>query len=246
MRVGAPVLRARSAMTRRVAITQSNYLPWKGYFDLIRSVDQVVLYDEVQFTRRDWRNRNRIRTREGMAWLTVPVLVKGKYDQNIESTVVSDSGWAENHWRTISHNYGRAPYFTEYSKQFQAFYENSPPENLSQINRHLIEIVLNILDISTQLAWSHDFPIDEVGKTERLVSICLRAGATTYVSGPAAKDYLDVARFEQNGISVEWFDYVGYPAYRQLHAPFIHEVSVIDLLLNMGPESLRFLERRSA
>ena len=233
-------------MTRRIAITQSNYLPWKGYFDLIRSVDQVVLYDEVQFTRRDWRNRNRIRTREGLAWLTVPVLVKGKYDQKIESTVVSDSGWAENHWRTISHNYARASHFTEYSKQFQAFYENSPPENLSQINRHLIEIVLNILDISTQLAWSRDFPVDEVGKTERLVSICLEAGATTYVSGPAAKDYLDVTRFEQNGISVEWFNYVGYPAYRQLHVPFIHEVSVIDLLLNMGPESLQYLDRQSA
>src|SRR3954470_17054821 len=108
-------------MTRRIAITQSNYLPWKGYFDLIRSVDQLVLYDEVQFTRRDWRNRNRIQTREGVSWLTVPVQLKGKYDQKIESTVVSDPSWAESHWRTISHNYARAPFFSDFSKPFRAF-----------------------------------------------------------------------------------------------------------------------------
>jgi WbqC-like protein len=230
-------------MTRRIAITQSNYLPWKGYFDLIRSVDAVVLYDEVQFTRRDWRNRNQILTRDGLSWLTVPVQVKGKYDQTIDSTLVSGNSWAQSHWKSIAHAYARADFFTEYSRPFRDFYEKDVPEHLSEINRSLIEIVLELLQISTPLSWSRDFPRTHEGRTERLVSICLSAGATTYVSGPAAKNYLDVGLFEREQITVEWFDYDGYPEYRQLHRPFVHNVSAIDLLLNMGPDSLRFLNR---
>ena len=114
-------------MTKRIAISQSNYLPWKGYFDMIRSVDEFVLYDEAQYTRRDWRNRNRIRTDQGLHWLTVPVLVKGKYLQSIESTLVSDPGWAASHWSSIHHAYARAPYFDRFSPYFQKYLERSPP-----------------------------------------------------------------------------------------------------------------------
>ncbi len=105
---------------------------------------------------------------------------------------------------------------------------------------------MDLLNISTPLAWSQDYAVVETGKSERLLSICLASGATTYVSGPSAQGYLDVGLFEENGIAVEWFEYSGYPPYEQLHTPFIHEVSVIDLLLNMGPESRRYLEREGA
>ena len=233
-------------MTRRIAITQSNYLPWKGYFDLIQSVDLLFLYDEVQYTRRDWRNRNQIKTPQGVSWLTVPVLVKGKYDQTIDETYVADPAWAARHWATISHAYARAPFFDEYSKPFRLYLGSSPPDHLSQVNRDLIEIVMGQLGIATPLVSSREVQVMSSGKSERLVSICLAAGATTYVSGPAARDYLDVALFDQSEISVEWFSYEGYPEYEQLYGPFVHQVSIIDLLLNTGPNARDFLERRGA
>ena len=102
---------------------------------------------------------------------------------------------------------------------------------------------MDILGVTTPLAWSRSFPLTDAGKSERLLSICLGTGATTYVSGPAAAGYLDVALFEQNGLTVEWFDYDGYPEYAQLHTPFVHEVSIVDLLFNTGPDALKYLER---
>src|SRR5438046_4323553 len=97
-------------MARKAAIVQSNYIPWKGYFDLIRRVDEFILYDDVQYTRRDWRNRNLIKTPQGLRWLTIPVEVKGKYYQSIRDTKIADPVWAASHWQTIVHNYGRAPH----------------------------------------------------------------------------------------------------------------------------------------
>lgn len=228
-------------MTKRIAISQSNYVPWKGYFDLIQSVDQFVLYDEVQYTRRDWRNRNRIRTPQGLSWLTIPVLVKGKYVQTIEDTAVSDPTWSKRHWASICHSYSRGQYFDEYSKPLRTYLEGSTPDRLSQINRDLLEIVMGILRITTPLTWSSEFPVVSAGKSARLVSICQATEATTYVSGPAARGYLDVSLFEKDGIAVEWFNYDGYPEYQQLHSPFVHEVSIIDLVLNTGPEARDYL-----
>jgi hypothetical protein len=230
-------------MTKRVAIVQSNYLPWKGYFDLMRSVDQFVLYDEVQYTRRDWRNRNRIKTRSGPRWITVPVLVKGKYEQRIDETVASERGWGRRHWGAIHHAYARAQYFDDYSIPFRDYLEATTPRLLSRINRDLLEIAMRALGITTPLSWSSDLRVETSGKSQRLLSICLAAGASVYVSGPAARAYLDIGLFESSGVTVEWFGYEGYPEYEQLHPPFVHDVSVIDLLFNVGPDSLRMLER---
>src|ERR1700722_1414573 len=107
---------------RKVAILQSNYIPWKGYFDVINMVDEFVLFDSAQYTRRDWRNRNRIKTRTGPAWLTIPVVVKGRYLQAINETEIEDSSWAEHHWKTIIHNYARATHFETYRKRFEELY----------------------------------------------------------------------------------------------------------------------------
>ncbi|MBJ7432720.1 MAG: WbqC family protein, partial [Gemmataceae bacterium] len=119
-------------MAKTVAILQSNYIPWKGYFDLIRSVDEFILYDEVQYTRRDWRNRNKIKTADGTQWLTVPVEVKGKYFQKINETLISESGWEKNHWTRICSAYSKAPYFKEYYPKLVHLL-SFPATNLAQL-----------------------------------------------------------------------------------------------------------------
>src|SRR5216683_727265 len=106
-------------MSKTIAAVQSNYIPWRGYFDLISQVDEFILFDDAQYTRRDWRNRNKIKTPKGLIWLTIPVETKGKYSQKIKDTVVTDSKWARDHWRSIVHNYSKAPYFPEYRELFE-------------------------------------------------------------------------------------------------------------------------------
>jgi hypothetical protein len=228
---------------KRIAVVQSNYIPWKGFFDLIAAVDEFVLYDDVQYTRRDWRNRNRIKTEDGLLWLTVPVNVKGRYLAAIKDMNVADRSWAAHHWKTIVHNYGRASCFDEVAAWLEALYtEAERLSRLSEINRLFIDATCRALGISTRLSWSMDYDLVP-GKTERLVGLCRQAGATEYLSGPNARAYLDEERFRAAGIDVLYADYDGYPEYRQLHPPFVHTVSVIDLLLNEGSRAHRYLKR---
>ncbi|HMS32605.1 MAG TPA: WbqC family protein [Ignavibacteria bacterium] len=226
---------------KKIIITQSNYIPWKGYFDSINMVDEFVLYDDMQFTRRDWRNRNQIKTRDGVKWLTIPVEVKGKYFQKIKETKISEPDWAEKHWNTIIHNYSRAKYFNEYKQIFEKLYLNSKEEYLSKVNYNFIKTICEILGIKTKMIWSDEFNLLEE-KTERLVDICKTLGATDYYSGPAAKAYMNEELFEKENIRVHYFDYSGYPEYEQLHGEFTHAVSIIDLIFNEGPNSPKFMK----
>lgn len=219
---------------KSIAIVQSNYIPWKGYFDLIASVDEFVLYDDMQYTRRDWRNRNRIKTAQGVQWLTIPVEVKGKYHQKICETQVSDLNWGREHWKTLCHNYARAEYFPTYEPLFENLYLNYHEQFLSQINYRFLLAICQTLGIHTKLTWSADYSLAE-GKTERLLDICRQAKAQRYVSGPSAQGYLDEAMFQAAGIEVVWKNYSGYSTYRQLFGAFEHSVSVVDLLFNEGP-----------
>ncbi|MFH1143684.1 MAG: WbqC family protein [Candidatus Eisenbacteria bacterium] len=219
----------------RAAIVQSSYIPWKGYFSLIQLVDHFILYDDVQYTRRDWRNRNRIRTPAGAQWLSIPIVVKGRYLQRVRDAEVSDPAWAQRHWRTIRENYQHAPCFGEIAPLLAAVYDACAGDtHLSTVNRRLVEAVAGALAIDTPLSWSMEYPLVE-GRTERLVDLCRQLGADEYLTGPAARDYLDESLFERAGIRVRWMDYGGYPDYAQLHAPpCMHEVSIIDLLMNLG------------
>jgi hypothetical protein len=227
---------------KSVAIVQSSYVPWKGTFDLIRSVDEFVLYDDQQYTRRDWRNRNRIKTAQGTIWLTIPVNVKGRYHQRIDETTISDPGWAERHWRTIEHTYGRAPCFEEMRDPLHRLYAECEETHLSAINRRFLEALRDLLGIGTPLTSSSDYPAEGT-KTDRLVSLCRAAGATAYLSGPTARAYLDEALFAEAGIELRFMDYSGYPEYEQLYPPFEHAVSVIDLLVHTGSSAPAYLER---
>ena len=224
-----------------MAIVQSNYIPWKGYFDLINLVDEFVLFDDMQYTRRDWRNRNLIKTRAGAKWLTIPVAVKGNFFQKIKDTRVSDPGWATKHWGSIVHNYSKAHYFAQYREPFERLYLGSQENFLSQINYAFLTAICKILGIDTRITWSDDF-VPAEGKTERLVSICKQTGATTYISGPAARDYIDETLFNDANISLEYMDYSSYPEYRQLFPPFEHGVSVIDLIFNEGPDAPKYMK----
>ncbi|BAU26510.1 WbqC-like protein [Aneurinibacillus soli] len=223
---------------KRVAIIQSNYIPWKGYFDLINKVDEVILYDSVQYTRRDWRNRNQIQTANGPTWLSIPVLVKGKYFQKINETKICDSRWAEKHWKSIYYNYSNACFFEKTNSQFFEFYQVAKNfSHLSEINHFFIKNICEILNIKTKISFSMDYDLVG-GKSERLLNLCLQTKATTYLSGPAAKSYLDESLFQSNGINIEWMDYNGYPLYKQIHSqPFVHALSIIDLLFNVGVEN---------
>jgi hypothetical protein len=225
---------------KTVAIVQSNYIPWKGYFDLMAKVDEFILYDDVQYTKRDWRNRNRLKSAEGVRWLTIPVQVKGRYLQRIDETFVSDPRWAERHWATLAGWYGRAPFFKHYRELLEGLYRGTRVHELSAINRRFLEVLRDALGIATPLTSSADYA-SSGQKSERLLDICRAAGATRYVSGPAAKKYLDEERFRAAGVEVEWMSYEGYPQYAQQYPPFEHSVSVIDLLLNVGEEAPRYM-----
>jgi hypothetical protein len=228
----------------RVAIVQSNYLPWKGYFDLIASVDVFVIYDSVQYTRRDWRNRNKIKTREGLAWITVPVMVKGKYHQTIAETELAGDEWMSEHLGAIRHNYARAPAFAATFAWLEEQFSSAPRATISTLNRHLIQACCDRLGIKTTIRDSNEFTLSEE-RNARLADICRHLGATEYVSGPAAKAYLDESVFAERGIAVRWKSYTGYKEYEQLHPPFEHGVSVIDLLCSMGSDAADYLRSES-
>lgn len=230
---------------KKVAIVQSNYIPWKGYFDMIAAVDEFILYDDMQYTRRDWRNRNQLKTPEGLTWLTVPVRVKGKYLQTIRETEIEGTKWATDHWKAFLQNYRRAPCFAETASWLESIYLEQPPQHLSVLNRRLIEAICLYLGIKTKISNSWDYPLSE-GKTARIVDLCASAGAVEYVSGPSAKHYLVESMFIERGIKLTWFDYAGYPEYPQLWGGFAHEVTILDLLFNCGASSrgyMRYVNR---
>lgn len=226
---------------KKIAILQSNYIPWKGYFDMIASVDEFILYDDMQYTRRDWRNRNQIKTPQGVQWLTVPVLVKGKYHQKIRETEIDGTDWSAAHWRILEQNYRRAPYFSEIAQWLKPLYLNRSYSHISELNRALIQAICDYLCIKTVITNSWDYTLLD-GKTERLADLCFQAGGTEYISGPAARNYIEEHIFEDMGIRLSWFDYAGYPEYPQLWGEFAHGVTILDTLFNCGAETHRVMK----
>jgi len=225
---------------KKVAILQSNYIPWKGYFDMIAAVDEFILYDDMQYTRRDWRNRNKIKTPQGLQWLTVPVKVKGKYYQKIKDTLIDGDKWQTTHWNALLQNYRRAPCFDEVAAWLAPLYLEKSYSHLSALNRSYIVAICEALNISTKIRCSSDYTLAD-GKTERLVDLCVQTGATEYISGPAAKDYVDEKCFAKQGITLTWFDYDGYPEYPQLWGDFVHGVTILDLLFNCGSKASQYM-----
>lgn len=207
---------------------------------MIASVDEFILYDDMQYTRRDWRNRNQIKTPQGVQWLAVPALVKGKYHQKIRETKIDGTDWAVVHWKGLVQNYRRAAHFSEIAAWLEPLYVQDSYTHISQLNRRFIESICNYLAIKTVIKNSWDYTLTN-GKTERLADICVQAGGTEYVSGPTAKDYIDEKVFADLGIKLTWFEYADYPEYPQLWGEFTHGVTILDLLFNCGKDSSRYM-----
>ena len=223
------------AMGGKVAIIQSNYIPWKGYFDIIHDVDLFIFYDDLQYTSRDWRNRNIMKTKDGPAWLTVPV---GSDRRRLICEVeMKSSEWQKKHWHSLKESYGKAPFFREYVHLLEKFYLRVRWPNLSEMNQHMVKLISKeCLGIKTDFQDSREYDLTR-RKQFRLLELLKRVEASTYVSGPAAKTYIDEETFRSKGIRVIWKDYTGYPEYSQLYPPFRHDVSVLDLLFHTGPDA---------
>lgn len=221
---------------KTVAVLQSNYLPWKGYFDLIHDVDEFIFYDDVQYTKNDWRNRNRIHTASGEMWLTVPV-GQAINRRICDVAICQNQNWQEKHWRTLKQIYCKTDYFSLYKDYFEYVYRGRLWHSLSELNQYIIKhIATECLGIKTTFSDSRLYSA-EGQKLNRLLHLLRKACATRYISGPAARVYIDEHRFKENNIQLLYKSYAGYPEYGQIHPPFDHHVSIVDLLFSVGPDA---------
>lgn len=220
---------------KKVAVIQSNYIPWKGYFDIIHDVGQFIFYDDVQYTKNDWRNRNKIKSRNGLHWLTIPV---GSRDGRLIYEVeIENFLWPKKHWETLKQSYSKAPFFKKYKDFFEHFYLETKWTNLSEMNQYLIKTISKeFLGLNIDFADSREFH-PEGQKLERLIDLLLKVGADLYISGPTAKSYINENSFMEAGIKLVYKDYSGYPEYHQQFLPFEHAVSILDVLFNCGPQT---------
>jgi hypothetical protein len=224
-------------------ILQPSYIPWRGYFHLIQKAALFIFYDEVNFDKDGWRNRNRIKTAQGTRWLTIPVTA-GPHRQ-LHTTPISqveisqDQAWRSTHWKTLQHSYSKAPHFKRYAPLLEPFYQ-ADHLLLSEFVIALTQLVTQELGIRhTRFVKSSD--IGSFGtKTDRLINLLTAVGATHYVTGPAAKSYMDESKFEAAGITIEYMVY-DYPEYEQLYPPFDPQVSILDLLFMKGPDASRYI-----
>lgn len=226
-------------MKKSVVILQSNYLPWKGYFDLINDADEFIFYDDLQYTKNDWRNRNKVKSSGGPAWITVPT----GSDKNrlICEVELKDAAWQKKHWKTLLQNYQGCSYFKDYFAFLEDFYLGHQWLHLSEMNQYLIKyIAREFLGIKAKFQDSRKYALAGQ-KQGRLLDLLRKVNAERYISGPAAKSYIDPSHFEAAGIELVWKDYAGYPEYFQRFPPFEHGVSVLDLLFNVGPDAPWFI-----
>jgi hypothetical protein len=223
----------------KCVILQPSYIPWRGYFHQIREADTFVFYDDVQYDARGWRNRNRVKAPGGTRWLTIPVHHKGSQPRRVpihEIAICWDRDWARRHWTTLGHLYGKTPHFQRYAPLLERFY-SSRPSQLADFTIELTRALARELGIrNKRFLRSSEIDRPAERKTDDLLAILNRVGATEYVTGPAARGYLDLERLTRRGIRVRYMDY-DYPSYPQLHPPFDPRVSILDLLFMTGPEA---------
>lgn len=231
-----------SAPERVAVVLQPSYVPWRGYFDLIRRADVFVFYDDVQYDKNGWRNRNRIKTASGVQWLTIPVLGKGTLTSkaricDIETDPRVD--WKHKHLEQLRHAYRKAPHFEEVYSFVGDLFSRTPADRLSNFTIGTTIAIARLLGLTTQFCTSSDLGVSGA-KNERLLQTLATVGATSYISGPAAKAYIDDAAFERAGIDLSYIDYT-YASYEQLHPPYDPAVSILDLLFMKGGDAKHFI-----
>ena len=225
----------------KVAIMQPYFFPYIGYFQLINAVDEFVIYDEAQYTKNDWRNRNKINTKNGSMWITIPVRIE-TLNQKIYETTICDHRWIKKHKATLQTVYAKAKYFEETKNFIFELYDSVVGlQNLSEINIIFIKEICRFLGILTKISTTSDYILNS-GKNERLVDLCIQAKATHYLSGPSAKSYINEDLFSKKAVQVEWMNYDGYKEYDQIHPTFAHNVSILDLIFNEGTNARSYLK----
>lgn len=228
----------------RVAVIQSSYLPWRGYFDLIGRVDKFIFYDIVKYTKNDFRNRNKIRTVNGTSWLTIPI-EGAAVKQRIDEVTFKDSRWQQKHYKSLSLGYAKAPCFSYLKNFLTATYLDRKWTGLSEVNQSTTRELSSLLGIPTdRFASASDYgDFSGLERVPRLLELLSRAGATSYLSGPNAKGYLEGHKsdFERLGIAVEFYSYPAYPEYPQLAKPFSADVTLVDLLMNVGEDAPNYI-----
>lgn len=222
-------------MAKRAAIIQSCYVPWKGYFDIIHDVDCFIFLDNVQFTKHDWRNRNRIKLKQGLTWLSIPV--GPNCNRLIQDVEFYDHHWQQLHLKSLQHSCKSTPFFDKMKPLLYEIYQQHKWTNLSAFNQFVTKkIAQKYLNIQTKFYNANQYEVSGY-KSNRIIKLLQAVEATHYLSGPSAKNYLDEALFKKAGIKLEYKDYSGYPEYKQLYPPFEHKVSILDLLFHVGPEA---------
>ena len=226
----------------KVGVIQSSYLPWRGYFDFIASVDLFVFHDDIQYTKGDWRNRNKLKTANGPTWITVPVSYRRTSQLICETKIDQKQSWARKHKSILQGNYMNARFLGD-ALDLVSPISDSSFISLSELNIYLVEQIMRYLDISTQTAVSSDFELTGT-KTARLVDLLKKVGATSYLSGPSAEGYLEKDEFRRHGIQLEYktYDYEPYP---QLWGDFVGEVSILDLIANCGPKASQLIRSKT-
>ncbi len=225
--------------SRTLVILQPGYLPWLGFFDQVRRADAFCYYDDVQYDKHGWRNRNRIKTPSGPLWLTVPVLHHGKGQPRINEVLIdTKSNWQRKHLASLKQYYAKAPYVSRYLPELEEIV-NRPWTHLVDLDIAVAGLMAGWLKLPAPGARTSALGI-EGSPSERLLELCRHFGATRYLSGDAAKDYLDVELFAQHGVEVVWQNYQ-HPAYPQQYGSFVPFLSAIDLILNCGDESAQIL-----
>lgn len=224
----------------RVAIIQSNYLPWKGYFDIISNVDLFIFHDDLQFTKNDWRNRNKIKGPDGLHWITIPV---GQSEKRLICEVeIKSKEWQQKHWNMLKNFYIKSPFFSYFSNFFEDIYMEKTWNNLSELNQYLIKkISHDFLDINVKFDDSRNYFLTST-KSDRVIELLKKVSASSYLSGPSARNYLRESSFEDNDIKLDWMVYDAYREYPQLYPPFSHDVSIVDLLFNVGPDAKFYIK----
>lgn len=226
-----------SEHSMRVAIHQPQFLPWLGYLDKIDRADLFVLLDTVQFKKNEWQNRNRIRTAQGWQWLTVPVL--HRFGQKLNEVLINQTvDWKAKHVRAIEMHYAQAPHRDRYLGELTALYRQSW-EQLTSLNLAVLRWLLGVFGIKTPIRLASEMTLREE-PTDRLIDICRTVGATQYLAGAGARNYMDVPRFEASGVALVSQDF-RHPVYRQCYEPFVPGLAAIDLLLASGDDALRIL-----
>lgn len=226
----------------KCVILQPSYIPWRGVFDQIRQADVFVFYDDVQYDKRGWRNRNQIKTPSGKRWLTIPVNARGAQTEHlpINSIPISwEKDWRPDHLSSLRHSYAKAPYFRDYEGLLQDFYSRKDTL-LADFTIDFTIAIARLLGLThTEFVRSSTLSV-EGAKTDRLIAVLRKLGATHYISGPSAESYVEEDKFRAANIELSYVRY-DYPEYPQLHPPYDPFVSILDLLFMTGPRALRYI-----